>query len=278
MEFYLSIALPYFNAVLVILLLLVSNRSIAAMSDRIMALEVECDKFDAHSCGEVGRLYYKAGKIQVGFRKLIKGCNLKDYSSCTSVGLIYVRQERMDLARSYLENACKKNYDRACIILKVLAINKQDAIGLYKNACRANDDQGCVEHALVEYKEGSRPKAKEIFKLMCESRDNVEACGNLGAMSLQEGEIEDGVRLLIESCNKGLLTSCVEYALWDYKNKNKKRALDNLKMACDKDEMSGCIALGEIAEDEGRMNDARNLYKSACEKYSRKGCRKLVGL
>ncbi len=147
-----------------------------------------------------------------------------------------------------VEKECDSGNTDACMSLATNRFSHgtiQEALVYWKKACEAEDLDGCYQLGHFSQPEGGESKlAIGKLKAFCQEK-KYEACADLGNLIATEDQVES-MRLL--------------------------------KLACDSDNINGCLSLGYRAKVDGDISTAEKAYQRACDLGDFGGCNSLKTL
>lgn len=222
----------------------------APASPAISRLEKQCAAREAKACLALGQAQ-SSTDVRQALAAFDAGCRLGSASSCLKAGRL-------------LDNA------------DGLARDTAEVRRYFREACTAESATGCLLSARVERAEGGdarTPLARAIAlaRPACDGGD-LDACA-VYLYATEDTEPpplsgEERATLAGRWCNRGANWACGRLALSFYSGEGVKR--DGLeaarlgRLACDKGERLGCLAVALVALDGGRLDEALKPAQSAC--------------
>ena len=180
-----------------------------------------------------------------------------------------------------LEHMCSYDDQEACVALsdEYLSTNNLDkAFLLNNNACNKKIAQACINSAVVtriiltKNKINNSKKINEELIPFAKKACTIDSdyCWFLGSLYLKSGiQTEEGLKLIRESCKKGLLDGCDALAhAYEYGlglNRDLKKTQELLEQNC-RHNPRYCKNLGIfIQKNNGDINIARECFIKSCE-------------
>lgn len=228
-----------------------------------------CEKNVQSGCILAEETKYDLGDKVESIKTLLKMCESKNWSACSSLGSLYYYQIKdVTKGRPFFEKACKAEYRDACTLLGFtyddLEADLPIARTFFQRACDLKESRGCAELGILDRKAGKLADARRNFGKSCELGDNG-GCAGLASIEERLGNTKKAASINKKACREGYFNVCYEYP---YERYASEKMILKSNDECEKNQYKACWDIGKIEK-------SKKLMRAACDKGDNEACAEL---
>ena len=130
---------------------------------------------------------------------------------------------------------------------------------------------------------------RRLLKLSCD-KHYARGCAHLGAVNIEDGDVQNGKALLKTACDYGETSACslatsietndvndayATRAAFFLAQGNKAEAKKLFKLACDGGRAGSCVDLSVMEAEDGHLAASNSLMRTACSMGDKTACERL---